>query len=267
MYEAFKKIKWEMEKAAALFPFFPKPYVCSACKNRVSYMKDFGVKAELFHSMDIAGGGLRRRVLCPVCRANDRMRWIDFVIGQMTDIYTGRRRILHIAPEYCVERKIRQNRSAEYITGDIMPGKADRVVDLTAMKFPDSRFDYIIANHVLEHVEDEARAMGEIRCCLKDGGRFFFSVPVCLDRKTFAVGRNLSASERLAYYGQKDHCRLYGMDVAAHIEQYGFGVREYAVNRYLQEEEIREKRLLWNDRVYIAEKQKKACGTKNNGKG
>lgn len=47
------------------------------------------------------------------------------------------------------------------------------VIDIQAIPFPDDAFDYVIANHMLYHVPDRARAFAEIRRVLRPQGRFY----------------------------------------------------------------------------------------------
>ena len=46
------------------------------------------------------------------------------------------------------------------------------------MQFEDESFDYIIMNHVLEHIMDEQAALYELKRCLKDTGILILSFPV-----------------------------------------------------------------------------------------
>jgi len=46
------------------------------------------------------------------------------------------------------------------------------VADVLSLPFPDAAFDAVIANHMLFHVEDRARALGEIVRVLRPGGTF-----------------------------------------------------------------------------------------------
>lgn len=46
------------------------------------------------------------------------------------------------------------------------------VADVQGLPFPDSSFDAVIANHMLFHVEDRPRALGEIARVLRPGGMF-----------------------------------------------------------------------------------------------
>jgi SAM-dependent methyltransferase len=49
------------------------------------------------------------------------------------------------------------------------------IVDAQAIPYPRDRFDGVLANHMLYHVPDRARALSEIRRVLKPGGTFYAS--------------------------------------------------------------------------------------------
>ena len=72
--------------------------------------------------------------------------------------------------------------------GDLSPGMIEaarrslgekrflyRVVDAQELPFEDLRFDGVIANHMLFHVPDRARALREMRRVLTPGGRMYAS--------------------------------------------------------------------------------------------
>ena len=46
-------------------------------------------------------------------------------------------------------------------------------IDAQSIPFEDEMFDAVIANHMLYHVPDKAKALGEIKRILKTGGHFF----------------------------------------------------------------------------------------------
>jgi ubiquinone/menaquinone biosynthesis C-methylase UbiE len=50
-----------------------------------------------------------------------------------------------------------------------------QVVDAQAIPFENENFDAVIANHMLYHVPDRAKALSEIRRILRPGGRFYAS--------------------------------------------------------------------------------------------
>ena len=140
-----------------------------------------------------------------------------------------------------------------YITGDIRHGVADKVVDVTNICYPAGTFDYVIINHVLEHIKEERKAMLEIRRVLKPTGKVIFSMPICEVENTYEVDEELSEEECLRRYGQKDHVRLYGKDVKTHMEKYGYKIIEYKVCDILSLPDIESMRLLAKDRVFIGQ--------------
>ena len=129
--------------------------------------------------------------------------------------------------------------SSHYFTADIKPGRGDYTLDMTDMsRFPDNHFDYIIANHVLEHIKNEEKAFSEIKRVLKSDGKFIFSFPVCMDMPTLEDDSVITDEERLKVYGQSDHVRLYGTDFKGRIEKYGFALTVYSPYREFSDIEV-----------------------------
>ncbi len=240
-------------KSLSQCTLLPKRYYCSVCGKYSVFFGDYGRKSDAFKKYKIIGGGFRRKVLCLNCMANDRNRWVDYIIKNETDLYCSNKRVLHIAPEKCIEMKFRSNEN--YISGDITPGYADEVVDITNIEFPDKSFDAVIINHVLEHIQDENMALHEINRILDNGGLFVFSMPICPDIETYELNRDLTPVERLKEYGQEDHFRIYGKDVVERVQKYGFRVKEFKVSNVLPVEQIRYFRLIEQDMVFIGEKE------------
>jgi len=63
---------------------------------------------------------------------------------------------------------------------DMVPGGMSaekRVGDVTAMDYPGEWFDVAVAFDLLEHVDNDARAVKEIHRVLRPGGTFVFTVP------------------------------------------------------------------------------------------
>ena len=127
------------------------------------------------------------------------------------------------------------------------------VVDVRNICYPDKMFDYVIINHVLEHIPDEMKAMQEIRRVLKENGKCIFSMPICIDENTYESKRALTESERLLQYGQIDHVRLYGKDVKSCMEKYGYRITKYISDEILSDKEINDMRVIKGDRVFLAE--------------
>jgi SAM-dependent methyltransferase len=101
------------------------------------------------------------------------------------------------------------------------------------MSFPDQSFDLLICNHVLEHVGDSGAAMREMCRVLKRGGRAICQTPYAARlTRTFADPLLQSDDDRLFFYGQEDHLRLFGLDIERCFREAGF------VGRLVLHEEI-----------------------------
>lgn len=200
-------------------------FFCPCCKNHIRHFLPAGEKnSELFNLFHIIGGGYRENAICPVCGALDRTRWQQYVLEHFTKILSEKCNVLHIAPEDALYRSIRDNLECDYYTGDIESGRAQHRCDLTNIQFVNDFFDYIIVNHVLEHISRIDIALGEIKRVLKSDGKFIISFPICTELKTREENAPLNEEERLRQFGQKDHVRLFGYDYKEYIESYGFDV-------------------------------------------
>ena len=81
------------------------------------------------------------------------------------------RRRLATLPHYVESRYV-----ADADLGRVVGDRAT-VQDLQHLTFADASFDLIVSSHVMEHVPDPWRALGEIHRVLRPGGRYIFSVP------------------------------------------------------------------------------------------
>lgn len=84
-----------------------------------------------------------------------------------------------------LSEKLRNACGEGYITADIEPGRADAIADITNLKFDDSQFEYIICNHVMEHIGEEQKAFSELKRCLRQGGGLVLTVPICWEQATY----------------------------------------------------------------------------------
>ncbi|MDP8222266.1 MAG: class I SAM-dependent methyltransferase [Candidatus Lernaella stagnicola] len=137
--------------------------------------------------------------------------------------------VVHFAPRQCLANAIHAVVGAGYATADKEPGGADQVLDLTALAMPDKSVDGLIASHVLEHIEDDAQALREIRRMLRPGGWALLIVPQRLGRPTFEdpVAAASGAAARNEAFGHPDHVRWYGGDFADRIAGAGLEVEAF----------------------------------------
>lgn len=157
-------------------------------------------------------------IWCPSCDSRPRHRLLKLWL--LREGLDPAARVLHFAAEpflaECIEPSV-----AEYRTADIRPGD-DLTLDIEAMDLADGRFDVVIANHVLEHVDDRA-ALAEIRRVLSPGGLAILSVPLVEGwAETLENPDWTSEADRLAYYTDRLHLRMYGRDFRDRLRAAGF---------------------------------------------
>ena len=201
-------------------------YFCPVCGRNVSFSQG-GLDAGIYNKKHVIGGGLRDHCICSFCGSPDRIRWFYFVIKKYTNILNaGGGKILHFAPEPAIEKKIRPVNPC-YVTADLTPDYGDVTMDITDIRFRDDSFDYVIANHVLEHIPDEAKAITEMKRVLKPEGHILLSFPINVEDPTDEAAdvMLMTSEERLERFGQEDHVRLYGKNYKERLERYGLEVK------------------------------------------
>lgn len=176
---------------------------------------------------------------CPRCGSLERHRALWLFLQRETDLLLRPASLLHVAPEYALSRRLRRVEGLSYLSGDRDPARADVELDLLALPFEAERFDWVICNHVLEHVADDRRALAEIERVLVPGGRAILMCPVDRRRaRTLEDPAITSARERHRVFGQADHVRLYGRDYADRLAEAGFAVRAERYGEGCEKREI-----------------------------
>lgn len=173
----------------------------------------------------------RSRAKCPRCGALERHRVLWLFLERETDLLRRPGAMLHVAPEYAFLRRLSTVPGLRYVTGDFDSALATHRLDVMDLPFDSAGFDFLICNHVLEHVEDDRLAMAEIHRVLKPGGWAILMCPVDQRRaSTLEDATAVTPAQRHRTFGQADHLRLYGRDYADRLAAAGFEVR---ADRYL----------------------------------
>lgn len=110
-----------------------------------------------------------------------------------------------------------------YITADIESPLAKVKMDIHQIPFGENHFDAVLCNHVLEHVQDDIKAMSEIRRVLKPGGWAILQVPFFhpIPEVTFEDNSITDPRAREKAFGQDDHVRKFGKDYTTRIATAG----------------------------------------------
>lgn len=215
-----------------------KTNYCLGCDSYVDGFEPDGVDDKFFKNHHIIGGGRRENAICPYCGCLDRERWGIYVLSNFTDIFQAKCRVLHFAPEKGIARRIKSNTKCDYYSCDISSGRAMHMIDVTRIPFEKNIFDYIIINHVLEHISEEGKALSELMRVLKPEGAMIISFPVCTEQITIEDKKINTEQARLEHYGQKDHVRLYGYDYKERLKNYGIEVNVFTPSEVCSSEEI-----------------------------
>jgi hypothetical protein len=160
--------------------------------------------------------------ICPRCRSHPRHRAIALLLAR-GDL--PGHRLLHFAPEPLFDPVFARLPRIERVTADLY-APADLRLDITEMDLPDGSFDLILCSHVLEHVPDDRAAMAELRRVLADGGLALVLTPYRADRPTYEDPAITSPLDRTVAFGQQDHVRIYGTDLADRLRRAGFEVED-----------------------------------------
>jgi len=163
----------------------------------------------------------RQNALCPHCLSLERHRLIWDYLKENTNFFTDKLDVLHIAPEPCFMKPFEKQHAEKYITADIESPLAKVKMDIHEIPFPENHFDVVLCNHVLEHVDDDIKAMSEIHRVLKPGGFAVMQVPFFapIPEVTVEDSSITHPRDREKAFGQRDHVRKFGKDYASRIER------------------------------------------------
>ena len=204
-------------------------FTCNVCKAQYKkfvpdYPSDANRRAIEYNKM-VAGYG--ENIYCPQCMSTARER---LVIAKLSEFNLNEKKILHLSPEKNIYHFIKQGSTV--ITADLLPGfykTIDGLVqkqDATHFSFAGESFDFVIGNHILEHIPGDKKAMQEIFRVLKPGGRAILQIPYTqyLNETIEIPGIN-NAAQQSYLFGQKDHVRIYLLsNYADRLRQAGFEV-------------------------------------------
>ncbi|TAL86626.1 MAG: class I SAM-dependent methyltransferase [Rhodanobacter sp.] len=200
---------------------------CIMCGHRVwrfmPYMSCSLGGPGLMHVIDMIGSN-PDQFECPRCGAHDRERHLLMYL-EKTGLLAGfgGKSVLHFAPEKRLSRRIAATEPTRYVLADLYPGAPQvQRVDMLQMQFESQSFDVVIANHVLEHVDDDLKALGEIYRVLKPDGYAILQTPYSAKlHRTWQDSGIDDDAARLQAYGQSDHVRLFGQDIFARFASSG----------------------------------------------
>lgn len=179
--------------------FFKAPqFYCHVCNANVK-----GVLVGFFPSPVLA---------CLNCLSLSRQRMVARFFNEQK---LQNKNILHFAPEESLKNKILSLQPNKYVSADIDGDKYGGMdcINIENINYEDNSYDYIVANHILEHV-DHNLALKELFRILKKGGRLFLTFPIVYSwKKNYQNEFIKNHRERELHFGQSDHLRIYGREI------------------------------------------------------
>ena len=161
--------------------------------------------------------------MCPHCAARERDRLTFLFLDSNEGPATGGP-LLHIAPEACMQSRLRELADGDYVTADLVRTDVDERFDLMAIPHADAVFRAVYCSHVLQDVPDDLGAMAELFRILKPGGWAILNIPVTaevtVDHRHSPLHQRGPCDRR-----PHEHLRTYGTDFAQRMESVGFEVR------------------------------------------
>lgn len=208
-------------------------YKCPICDNSFRKMLPGGFDHEVVKKLNIIGSGRRDNDVCPYCQSTDRDRLVFLYLKQETNVFKQKVKILHVGPEPSLYGIFKKHKNILYVTGTkysegiYYPKNIDSI-DLLELSFGDSEFDMVICNHILEHIDDDHKAISEIYRVLTPGGSAILQVPLSNELEVTYEDTSIKSEKlREVHFGQFDHVRIYGKDYGSKLESVGFEVEKY----------------------------------------
>lgn len=155
---------------------------------------------------------------CKSCQAVERTR-LHYIALQRLGLFNRNNSVLHFAPERSVCLALNELLD-DYSIADLDTGKlpvfVENRLEINLCTFnPESigrKFDYILHNHVLEHLPcDVSSVLRRLSSLLKPGGSMIFSFPISRNNRTVEdYETELTEEQRHTMFGQHNHTRYFG---------------------------------------------------------
>jgi len=182
---------------------------------------------------------IRNNVLSPSTYSLERHRLLWLYLKNETSFFKAKLKVLHFAPESALMNQFKKLKNLSYDTIDLNSPIADIKADICDLPFLDNSYDFILCNHVLEHIVDDNKAIRELYRVLKKNGIGIFQVPIDYNRDTtFEDFSVTNKKERNKLFGQYDHVRIYGLDFFDRLQKAGFSVERCEYTSKLSKEDI-----------------------------
>lgn len=118
------------------------------------------------------------------------------------------RRVLNVGAGQGSFTRLLEARGYDVVSSDVSPGAVDVLrdkvggevveADMTELPFPGSSFDAVVAGEVIEHIEDDRRALLEAARVLRPGGVLALSVCTSFGSRCRSIVSSSGSSEAVS---------------------------------------------------------------------
>jgi hypothetical protein len=125
------------------------------------------------------GGRHSEFAFCPACGSNGRDRFVHWCLASSVDL-TPALRVIECSPRLGAAYRAAMATWFFYRTSDydLRAHEGNLQLDLQAIELPDACLDVVLCSHVLEHVPDTDKALGELRRVVAPDGHLLLQVPI-----------------------------------------------------------------------------------------
>lgn len=214
-----------------------KEFWCPVCNNEVTGFLPFVgfekyQKYQYKHSIFALETFNFLHYWCPKCKANDRDRLYALYLNKVfADLDKNKKyNFIEFAPETkSLAKFIKGHSFLNYRSADLYLEGVDDKVDIQDMNiYADEYADFFICSHILEHVDDDKKAMREFYRILKPSGWGVLMVPIQLNIDVIDEDPAIvDPGERWKHFGQDHHVRVYSKQgFVGRLKEAGFKVTE-----------------------------------------
>lgn len=186
---------------------------------------------------------------CPRCGSLERYRMLYLFLERRTGFFTEPCTVLEVGPKRCFSQLCRALPRVRYAGVGLDDAGCSARADITRLGVRPGSVDLVVCFHVLEHVANDGAALAELHRVLRPGGTALIQVPL---RGMHTIeDPAASPAERERLFGQHDHVRWYGADVAERVRAAGFTVQLDRPCEWLGGDLVRRHALRGDDEVLI----------------
>jgi SAM-dependent methyltransferase len=162
------------------------------------------------------GGTHAEYALCPHCGSNARDRFNFWCFTERAQVHNALR-IIECSPRLGADYRAAMASWFFYRTSDydLRAHEGNLQLDLQSIDLPDGSVDVVMCAHVLEHVPDTDKALGELRRVVAPGGHLLLQVPVLQARTAPPDGPEFHGDHTPVFW-------RFGFDLTERLRDIGF---------------------------------------------